>query len=300
MAKRVFLFVLTNIAILLTVSIAMSILSALGILRLTGGGQAGLIVLCLVWGMGASFVSLALSRVIARWSLGVQLVDGQTGNADLDWLHNTVGHLTRQANLPMPQVGFYESPEVNAFATGPTRKRSLVAVSSGLLHGMSRREVEGVLGHEIAHVANGDMVTMTLVQGVVNAFVLYLSHVVAAIVRNTIGSRDSEDRGPSFVGVIAGQITFLLAQILFGLLGSMVTGWFSRQREFRADQGGAHLAGRENMIAALRRLMATRELVDTQHAALASFKIAGRRGFLDLISTHPPLEQRIAALEAAR
>jgi heat shock protein HtpX len=300
MAKRVFLFVLTNIAILLTVSIAMSILNALGILRLTGGGQLGLIVVCLVWGMGASLVSLAMSRLIARWSLGVQLVDGRTGDADLDWLHNTVGHLARQANLPMPQVGFYESPEVNAFATGPTRKRSLVAVSTGLLRGMSRQEVEGVLGHEIAHVANGDMVTMTLVQGVVNAFVLYLSHVVAAIVRNTVGSRGSEDRGPSFVGVIAGQITFLLAQILFGLLGSMVTGWFSRQREFRADQGGAQLAGRGNMIAALRRLLATQELVDTRSAALASFKIAGRRGFLDLISTHPPLQQRIAALEAGR
>lgn len=300
MAKRVFLFVLTNIAILLTVSVALSVLSALGIVNLSGGGQVALMVYCLVWGMGAALVSLGLSRVIARWSLGVRLVDGQTGDGDLDWLYNTVGHLARQANLPMPQVGFYDSPEVNAFATGPTRKRSLVAVSTGLLRGMSRREVEGVLGHEIAHVANGDMVTMTLVQGVVNAFVLYLSHVVAAIVRNAVSSRDAEDRGPSFLGVIAGQVTFLLAQILFGLLGSMVTGWFSRQREFRADRGGARLAGRENMLAALRRLQATRDQVDTQHAALATLKISGRRGFLDLFSTHPPLELRIAALEAGR
>jgi heat shock protein HtpX len=300
MAKRLFLFVLTNIAILLTVSIAMSVLGALGIVNLSGGGQVALMIYCLIWGMGAALVSLAMSRLIARWSLGVKLVDGQTGVADLDWLHNTIGHLARQANLPMPQVGIYDSPEVNAFATGPTRKRSLVAVSTGLLRGMSRSEVEGVLGHEIAHVANGDMVTMTLVQGVVNAFVLYLSHVVAAIVRNAVGSRDSEDRGPSFLGVIAGQVTFLLAQILFGLLGSMVTGWFSRRREFRADQGGAQLAGRGNMIAALRRLLETQQAVDTQHAALATLKISGRRGILDLFSTHPPLQQRIAALEAGR
>jgi heat shock protein HtpX len=300
MAKRVFLFVLTNIAILLTVSVAMSVLGALGIVRLSGGGQGALIVFCLVWGMGASLVSLAMSRQIARWSLGVKLVDGATGIADFDWLYNTVGHLARQANLPMPQVGVYESPEVNAFATGPTRKRSLVAVSTGLLRGMSRSELQGVLGHEMAHIANGDMVTMTLVQGVVNAFVLYLSHLVAAVVRSAVGSRDAEDRGPSFVGLIAGQVAFLLAQILFGLLGSLVTSWFSRRREFRADRGGAQLAGPENMIAALRRLMATRELIDTQSAALASFKIAGRRGFLDLFSTHPPLEQRVAALEAGR
>jgi heat shock protein HtpX len=160
---------------------------------------------------------------------------------------------------------------------------------------MNRAEVEAVLGHELSHVANGDMVTMTLIQGVVNAFVLYLSHIVAAIARSAIGGRDS-DR-PSFLSVIAGYIVFIAAQIAFGILGSMITGWFSRQREFRADAGGAHLAGRHNMIGALRRLMSTRQLVDTSHGQLATLKIAGAKSFLQLISTHPPLEVRIAALE---
>lgn len=297
MGKRVLLFVATNIAILVTVSIVMAILTATGVIRGEAGiGQSGLMIFCLVWGMGASLVSLAMSRMIAKWSMGIRLVDGQTGNADLDWLFNTVGNLSRQANLPMPQVGFYESPEVNAFATGPSKKRSLVAVSTGLLQRMSRSEVEAVLGHEISHVANGDMVTMTLIQGVVNAFVLYLSHVVAAIARSLIGGRDS-DRGPSFLSVIAGQIVFIAAQIVFGILGSMITGWFSRQREFRADAGGAHLAGRQNMIGALRRLMTTQQLVDASNTQLATLKIAGAKGFLQLISTHPPLEVRIAALE---
>jgi heat shock protein HtpX len=295
MAKRVLLFVATNIAILVTVSIVLAVLSAFGIVPTGPGlGHGGLMVICLVWGMGASIVSLALSRVIAKWSMGIRLVDGQTGNADLDWLHNTVGNLARQANLPMPQVGYYESPEVNAFATGPSRKRSLVAVSTGLLQRMSRSEVEAVLGHEVSHVANGDMVTMTLIQGVVNAFVLYLSHVVAAIARSFL-SRD-DDR-PSFLAVMAGYVVFIAAQIVFGIFGSMITGWFSRLREFRADAGGAQLAGRQNMIAALRRLMTTQQLVDPGNAQLASLKIAGAKGFLALVSTHPPLELRIAALE---
>jgi heat shock protein HtpX len=196
----------------------------------------------------------------------------------------------------MPQVGFYESPEVNAFATGPTKSRSLVAVSTGLLRGMSRQEVEGVLAHEISHVANGDMVTMTLIQGVVNAFVLYLSHIVAAVVRNTV-ARDDE-RGPSLLGMLASQLVFIAAQIVFGLLGSMITAWFSRQREFRADAGGASLAGRGAMIGALRRLQGFQGRVDNSHSPeLATLKIAGGSRFLALLSTHPPLELRIRTLE---
>ncbi|HEY6554134.1 MAG TPA: protease HtpX [Vicinamibacteria bacterium] len=296
MGKRVLLFVATNIAILVTVSIIMAVLNATGLIDTSAGLSHGaLMVFCLVWGMGASLVSLALSRKIAKWSMGIKLVNGQTGNADLDWLHNTVGNLSRQANLPMPEVGFYESPEVNAFATGPSKNRSLVAVSTGLLQKMNRNEVEAVLGHEISHVANGDMVTMTLIQGVVNAFVLYLSHIVAGIARSFL-SRDS-DRGPNFLAVMAGHVVFIAAQIAFGILGSMITGWYSRQREFRADAGGAQLAGRQNMIGALRRLMSTQQLVDTQHAQLATLKIAGVKGFMALVSTHPPLEVRIAALE---
>jgi heat shock protein HtpX len=300
MAKRVFLFVATNIAILVTASIIMAVLSATGLVDTRDGSQGALMVFCLVWGMGASLVSLALSRKIAKWSLGVKLVDGQTGNADLDWLYNTVGHLSRQANLPMPEVGFYDSPEVNAFATGPSKNRSLVAVSTGLFQKMSHPEVEAVLGHEISHVANGDMVTMTLIQGVVNAFVLYLSHIVAAIARSVLSDRDS-NRGPSFLAIIASQIVFIAAQIAFGMLGSIITGWYSRRREFRADAGGAQLAGRQNMIGALRRLMTTQELVDASNTQLATLKIAGApKGFMALFGTHPPLEERIAALEQIR
>jgi heat shock protein HtpX len=298
MAKRVLLFVATNIAILVTVSIVMAVLQATGLVDTRYGlSQGALMVFCLVWGMGASLVSLALSRKIAKWSMGVKLVNGQTGNADLDWFFNTVGHLSRQANLPMPEVGFYESPEVNAFATGPSKNRSLVAVSTGLLQKMNRSEVEAVLGHEISHVANGDMVTMTLIQGVVNAFVLYLSYIVAGIARAALSERDS-NRGPSFLAVMAGHVVFIAAQIAFGMLGSMITAWYSRRREFRADAGGAALAGRQNMIGALRRLMTTRQLVDASNQQLATLKIAGGgKGIMALISTHPPLEMRIAALE---
>jgi heat shock protein HtpX len=294
-AKRFLLFMLTNIAIMLMVSIVLAVLGQLGLLNLAGG-QGALLVFCFVWGFGAAIVSLLMSRQIAKWSLGVRLVDGATGNPDLDWLHNTVGQLAQQANLPMPQVGFYDSPEVNAFATGPSKNRSLVAVSTGLLRGMDRQEIQAVLGHELTHVANGDMVTMTLIQGVVNAFVLYLSHIVALIVRNTL-ARDDE-RGPSLLGTLASYVVFIAAQIVFGLLGSMITAWFSRQREFRADAGGATLAGRGSMIAALRRLESFSARVDNRkNPELATLKIAGGPRWLVLLATHPPLELRIAALE---
>jgi heat shock protein HtpX len=292
MAKRIFLFIATNIAILVVVSIVLSILQATGILRL-GGAQGSLLVFCLVYGMGASLVSLLLSRQVAKWSMGVKLVDGQIGNPDLDWLHNTVGNLSRGANLPMPEVGFYDSPEVNAFATGPSQSRALVAVSTGLLQGMKRNEIEAVLGHEMTHVRNGDMVTMVLIQGVVNAFALYLSYVVAGIVRGAMRSRDERD---SILGVIAGQLVFIVSQIAFTILGSLVTAWFSRQREFRADRGGAELTGPGNMVSALRALM-TNQAVDNRAPALQTLKISGGNRLGLLFSTHPPLELRIAALE---
>lgn len=295
MAKRIFLFLLTNIAIMVVVSIVLAILRATGVFDV-GGAQVGLLLFCLVWGMGASIVSLLLSRQMAKWSLGVKLVDGQTGNAELDWLYNTVGNLARSANLPMPQVGFYESPEVNAFATGPSKSRSLVAVSTGLLRGMKKNEVEAVLGHEISHVKNGDMVTMVLIQGVVNAFALYLAYVVAGIVRSAMSSRD-DNRGPGFLGAIVEQLVFIACQIVFSILGSLITNWFSRQREFRADAGGAELSGRGNMIGALRALMATQAVVDNRHPALNNLKISGTGGLWVLLASHPPLEQRIAALE---
>jgi heat shock protein HtpX len=295
-AKRILLFVATNIAVMVMVSIVLAVLGQLGVLDMAGG-QGALLILCAVWGFGAAIVSLLLSRKMAKWTMGVRLVDGRTGNPDLDWLYNKVGQLAQQANLPMPEVGFYESPEVNAFATGPSKKRSLVAVSTGLLTGMGRQEVEGVLAHEISHVANGDMVTMTLIQGVVNAFVLYLSHIVASIARGML-SRD-EDEGPSFLGMLASQLVFIAAQIAFGLLGSMITAWFSRQREFRADAGGAALSGRGAMVGALRRLQSFQGRVDnTRSPELATLKISGGSKLMTLLSTHPPLELRIAALES--
>jgi heat shock protein HtpX len=292
MAKRVLLFVATNIAIVVTLSIVLSLLGFTGYIRPTGGiDYAALAIFCLVWGMGGSFISLQLSRWIAKRAVGIHLIDGRTGQPDLDWLHNTIANLSQQAGLPMPEVGIYDSPEVNAFATGPSKRRSLVAVSTGLLGSMGRREIEGVLGHELTHVANGDMVTMALLQGVVNAFVMFFARIVAVLVRQAVDRRGAD--------TIAFFVRIAL-EIVLGVLGSLIVAWFSRQREFRADQGGASLAGRDNMVGALRRLMATQQLVDTSNRALASFKIAGGRSWLALFASHPPLEERIAALEGAR
>ncbi len=289
MGKRIVLFFITNMAIVITVSI---VLNLLGVGRyVSPDGRLDLVslgIFCFVWGMGGAFISLLISRWSAKRLMNVQLVDGQTGNQDLDWLHTTIGHLTRQANLPMPEVGVYDSPEVNAFATGPSKKRSLVAVSTGLLRSMTRDEVQGVLAHEVSHVANGDMVTMTLLQGVVNAFVMFLARIAGFAVRQAVDSR--------YAHIAAFAVTIVL-EILLGILGMLVVSAFSRSREFRADAGAAALSGRGGMISALRRLQATAERVDTSQPALASFKIAGGRGFLQLFSTHPPLQDRIAALE---
>ena len=281
MAKRIVLFLITNLAIVATLSI---ILAFLGVRP--GGGLESLAIFSLVWGMGGAFISLQISRWMAKRATGLQLIDGRSGRQELDWVYNTVERLTRQANLPMPEVGVYESAEVNAFATGPSKSRSLVAVSTGLLRSMRPNEVEGVLAHEVAHIANGDMVTMTLLQGIINAFVIFFARVIASML-----SRN--DERPSYLVIFA-------LEIGLGVLGSLITAWFSRMREFRADDGGAHLAGRQNMIGALQRLMANREMVDTSHQALATMKINGARGWMVFFSTHPPLEVRIAALERAQ
>jgi len=291
MGKRIFLFLLTNLAVVVTLSIVLSVLGVGRYIDPDGGlNIQALAIFCFVWGMGGAFISLQMSRWIAKRATGMKLVDGQTGRAELDWLYATVARLTRQANLPMPEVGVYDSPEVNAFATGPSKSRSLVAVSSGLLRAMRQEEVEGVLAHEVAHIANGDMVTMTLLQGVMNAFVMFLARIIAFALASRGGERDDRGGGVSWIAVIA-------LEIVLGILGSLVTAWFSRQREFRADHGGATLAGRDRMIGALRRLASNSELVETQHQALATLKINGRRGWMVLFSTHPPLEARIAALE---
>ena len=284
--KRILLFMVTNLAIMLTLSVVLSLLGITG-----GGGLGGLLVFCLFWGMGGSFLSLQLSRFMAKRAMGVELVDGRTGHADLDWLYATVRQLADRSGLPMPEVGYYESPEVNAFATGPSQSRSLVAVSTGLLRTMSRDEVEGVLAHEVAHIQNGDMVTMTLIQGVVNAFVMFFARIIANVLRNAVDERAS------------GMVYFLSVMVLqtvLGIFGMMVVAWFSRAREFRADAGAASLAGSGKMIAALQRLQQHTQRIETDQPALATMKISGTGSWMALLSTHPPLEARIAALRAAR
>lgn len=284
--KRILLFMVTNLAIMLTLSLVLSLLGITG-----GGGLGGLLVFCLFWGMGGAFLSLQLSRFMAKRAMGVELVDGRTGHADLDWLHATVRQLADRSGLPMPEVGYYESPEVNAFATGPSRSRSLVAVSTGLLRSMSRDEVEGVLAHEVAHIQNGDMVTMTLIQGVVNAFVMFFARIIANILRNAVDERAS--------GVVY-FLSYMVLQVVLGVLGMVVVAWFSRAREFRADAGAASLAGSGKMIAALQRLQQHTQMIESDQPALATMKIAGAGSWMALLSTHPPLEARIAALRAAR
>jgi heat shock protein HtpX len=300
-SKRIFLFVAVNLLVVTTITVILALLHAGN--YFPQGGLAGLAVLSLVWGFTGAFISLAISRLMAKWMMGVQVIPPDTTDPALRELVDTVHQLARQAELPrMPEVGIYESNDVNAFATGPTKARSLVAVSTGLLQRMGTHDVTGVLGHEITHIANGDMVTMTLLQGVINAFVIFLSRVLAFLISQALRSRSERDSG-------GGALQFLLVilfQIVLTILGSMVVCWFSRWREFRADAGGARLAGRETMINALRSLGRLYEpqaaAADAKHAqSFQSLKISGpRRGFLALFATHPPIEERIARLEQGR
>lgn len=296
MMKRVLLFVVTNLLVMLTISIVLSLLGVRGYLTAYGIDYQQLMIFCLVWGMGGAFISLLLSKTIAKWSMGVKIIPpGTTGGAEGELLR-TVTRLAESAGLPKtPQVGIYNSPEVNAFATGPSRGNALVAVSSGLLQRMDRNEVEGVLGHEIAHVANGDMVTMTLIQGVVNAFVMFFARILSFAITNAM--RGDNDRQPNY---FFQHILVFAFEIAFGILGSIVVCWFSRQREYRADKGGAQFAGRAKMIGALRRLQSASQLVDQGHPALATLKISSGepRGLAAMLITHPPLEKRIARLQA--
>jgi heat shock protein HtpX len=294
MIKRVFLFVTVNILVLVTISI---VLHALGIgpyMTAYGIDYQALMAFCLVWGMGGAFISLGLSRIMAKWMLGVQVIDPRRAAGELGELVQTVHRLAKSANLPaMPEVGIYDSPEVNAFATGPTKARALVAVSTGLLERLSPRQMEGVLGHEVAHIANGDMVTMTLVQGVVNAFVMFFARAIAFAV--SLNAKEESRRMVNFMVTIA-------LEIAFSLLGAMVVSFFSRRREFRADAGGAKLAGSAGMIDALKALKRSMESIGVEeHASVATLKISGKSGgLMALLATHPPLDERIARLETLR
>jgi heat shock protein HtpX len=289
--KRIFLFALVNILVMTTFTIVLGILGALGF-RIMPGGIAALAVWSLIWGMGGAFISLLLSRQMAKWMMGVKVIDPAQAVGQAGDLVRMVRNLSERAGLTcVPEVGIYESEEVNAFATGPSKNRALVAVSSGLLRRLPPDQLEAVLGHEITHISNGDMVTMTLIQGIVNAFVIFFSRIVAFFIGQQVDSRNRW---------IVEFVSIIVLQIVFGLLGSIVVNYFSRAREFRADAGSAHIAGASKMIAALRTLAQTHELIDASpdQKSVATLKITDRNGFSRLFSTHPPLEERIAQLQA--
>ena len=297
LVKRIFLFLAVNILVVVTLSILLKVLGVQPYLTAQGINYQSLLAFCLVWGMGGAFISLAISRLMAKWMMGVRVIDPQTRDPQLASLVHTVHQLAQGAGLSkMPQVGIYDSPEVNAFATGPSRSRSLVAVSSGLLQRMGRGELEGVLGHEVAHIANGDMVTMTLIQGVINAFAMFLARVIAFAIAQAVSRNDDREEGAFSHGIYF--VVQIVLEIVFMILGSLVIAWFSRRREFRADQGGATFAGRDKMIGALQALQRTYEMVDP-HAqpAVQTLKISSRgSGIFRFFSTHPPLEARLARL----
>jgi len=290
--KRIVLFLATNLAIVLVLSFTMRILGVEPYLTENGLNLGSLLVFAAVMGFGGSFISLAISKWMAKKSMGVRVIETPSNSTEF-WLMETIRKYAADAGIKMPEVGIYDAPDVNAFATGMTRNSSLVAVSSGLLRQMTREEAEAVLGHEIAHVANGDMVTLALIQGVVNTFVMFLSRVIGHTVDRVV-FKNEEGHGPAFF------VTMIVAELVLGILASIIVMWFSRQREFRADRGGASLAGRGAMIAALERLnsLHPHPLPDK----MAAFGIAGvsPQGWKRLFMTHPPLEERIAALRAVQ
>lgn len=292
--KRIFLFLLTNVLVVATISIILNLLGIRGYMTASGINYQSLLVFCLVWGMAGSFISLLLSKFMAKMMMGVKIVEDGTHQDIVIMVH----HLASKAGISkMPEVGIYDSPEINAFATGATKNNALVAVSSGLLEQMNRDELEGVLAHEISHIANGDMVTMSLVQGVVNAFVMFFSRVAAFAVSQAMRSSD-DDRGPNY---FVQHILVFVFDLLFSFLAMPLTMWFSRYREFRADEGGAALAGKAKMIAALEKLKKNfgtqiEESSSEESSGYAAFKISNKSSFLALLSSHPPLEARINAL----
>ena len=289
--KRVFLFLLTNIAVMLVLGVVCSVLGVDRFLTAKGLNLTALLGFSAVFGMGGSFISLLMSKWMAKRSTGAVVIT-QPKNAAEMWLLNTVERQARAAGIGMPEVAIFDSPEPNAFATGANKNKALVAVSSGLMQAMSQEEVEAVLGHEIGHVANGDMVTLTLIQGVVNTFVIFLSRVVAYAVDQFL-RKDEREGG---VGMTY-YIVSMVMQIVLGIGASMIVAWFSRQREFRADAAGAQFAGKRKMIAALQRLQSFHDTPSTLPKEMTAFGI--REGVASLFSSHPPLEVRIAALQKA-
>ena len=288
--KRIVLFLATNLAIVLVLSVTMRLLGVEPYLTAQGLNLTSLLIFAAVMGFGGSLISLAISKWVAKKSMGVQVIESPSNQTEA-WLVETVRKYSADAGIKMPEVGIFNSPEVNAFATGPSKNNSLVAVSSGLLQQMTREEAEAVIGHEVAHAANGDMVTMALIQGVVNTFVMFLSRVIGHTVDRVV-FKNEQGHGPAFF------ITMIVAELVLGILASIIVMWFSRQREFRADRGGASLAGKQNMIAALERLQATHSGPLPEKMAAFGISGGGGSGLKRLFMTHPPLEERIAALKA--
>lgn len=297
MARRILLFLAVNILVVATLSVILSIFHIQPFLTGYGLDLRSLLIFCLVWGMGGALISLALSKQMAKWIMRVRIVDPKTPDPQLRHLIALIDRLAKEASLPnSPEFGIFESPEPNAFATGPSKSRSLIAVSTGLLRQMSEGEIEGVLAHEMTHIANGDMVTMTLVQGVINAFVMFLARILAYFFSGFGKSRDGGNTG----SYLTYALFVFLFEMVFMILGSMVVCWFSRWREFRADRGGARLSSKEKMIAALKTLQHLQKISDPRadKASFQALKISTRKleGWKRLFATHPPLEERIERL----
>jgi len=289
--KRIFLFILTNLAVLALLSVVVFILEQVFGVRLAGGGLGGLLVFAAVFGFGGALISLALSKWTAKRMMGVRVITAPQNDAER-WLLATVGRLAEQARVGMPEVGIFDAVEMNAFATGARRNAALVAVSSGLLRSMSRGQIEAVLGHEISHVANGDMVTLALLQGVLNTFVIFLARIIGGIVDRALFKNEREESGIGFF------LTTMVAQIVLGIFASVIVSWYSRRREFRADRGGADLAGTGSMIGALQALKQSHgEPMPPQMQAFG-INTGSTNGFMRLFMSHPPLDERIAALQS--
>lgn len=284
---RTLIFLGTNLAVVVTLGIFLNlILPALGIQM---DNYSGLLIFCALFGVGGSFISLMMSKRMALMAVRGQIIE-RPGNSTEQWLFNTVARLAKQANLSMPQVALYQAPDINAFATGASKNDSLVAVSTGLLNAMNQDEAEAVLAHEISHIANGDMVTMALIQGVLNTFVMFFARIVASVVDSFLRGNDDEGQGLGFLAYIG---VVFVAEIVFGFIASIIAMWFSRQREYRADAGAGNLVGNHKMIAALQRLKASQP--SHLEGQLVAFGIIGKPS--ELLASHPSLDDRIARLQ---
>lgn len=288
--QRIILFLLTNLAVMVVLGISMSIImSVFGINR---SGMGGLLVMACVFGFGGAFISLLMSKWMAKRSVGAYVIENPKNQTET-WLVETVKRHAQQAKIGMPEVAIFDSPDMNAFATGASKNNALVAVSSGLLNNMSQQEVEAVIGHEISHIANGDMVTLTLIQGVVNTFVIFLARVIAGMINNATRSNSQGGLGGiAYFGIV------IVLEIILGFFASMIVAWFSRKREFRADEGGAYLAGKSAMIGALEKLKRSHE--PQLEGSMMALGINSKSKFMQLLASHPPLDDRIKALRNAK